>query len=48
MKSNPVEFRLAMGSGFVILAVIMAVIIYNQVTPDEGFVDVGGCGPDQR
>jgi len=48
MKSNPVEFRLAMGSGFVILAVVMAIIIYNQVVPDEGFVDVGGCGPDQR
>jgi len=48
MKGNPMEFRYAMGSMCVLLAVIMAVIVYNQAVPDEGFIDVGGCGPDQR
>jgi len=48
MKGNPVEFRYAMGSLFVILAVVMAIIVYNQAVPDEGFADAGGCGPDQR
>ena len=42
------ELRLTMGSICVILAVVMAVIVYNQAVPDEGFVDAGGCGPDQR
>ena len=42
------ELRYAMGSLFAILAVIMAIIVYNQAVPDEGFVDAGGCGPDQR
>jgi hypothetical protein len=42
------EFRLAMGSLFAVLAVIMAIIVYNQAIPDEGFVGAGGCGPDQR
>jgi len=48
MKGNPMEFRYAMGSMCVLLAVIMAVIVYNQAVPEEGFIDVGGCGPDQR
>jgi len=48
MKYSPVELRLAMGSICVILAVVMAIIVYNQVVIDEGFVDTGGCGPDQR
>jgi hypothetical protein len=48
MKSNPVDLRLAMGAIFIILAVVMVIIMYNQANPDEGFVDAGGCGPDQR
>ena len=48
MKYSPVELRLTMGSICVILAVVMAVIVYNQAVVDEGFVDAGGCGPDQR
>ena len=48
MKGNPVEFRLAMGSLCVLLAVIMTIVVYNQAVPDEGFVGAGGCGPDQR
>ena len=48
MKGNPVEFRLAMGSLFAVLAVFMAIVVYNQAVPDEGFADAGGCGPDQR
>ena len=48
MKGTPMEFRYAMGSMCVLLAVIMAVIVYNQAVPEEGFIDVGGCGPDQR
>jgi len=48
MKGSPMELRYAMGSLCVILAVVMAIIVYNQAVPDEGFVDAGGCGPDQR
>ena len=46
MKYSPVELRLAMGSICVLLAVVMSIIVYNQV--EEGFVNAGGCGPDQR
>jgi hypothetical protein len=42
------EFRLAMGSLFAVIAVIMAIVVYNQAVPNEGFVGAGGCGPDQR
>ena len=42
------EFRYAMGSMCVLIAIVMAIIVYNQAVSDEGFVDAGGCGPDQR
>ena len=48
MKSNPMDLRLAMGAIFIILAVVMVIVMYNQANPEDGFVDAGGCGPDQR
>ena len=35
MKGSPMELRYAMGSLCVILAVVMAIIVYNQAVPDE-------------